>query len=184
MVDQDDHLQEASPSGRSFAGGQSLWMILCKRRVHSDDHLQEAGPFELSFARGSSLWVGGGGSFAVNPDDHLQEASPSGWSFAKGRSIRMIIYKRRVHSDDHLQEAGPTGWSFARGQSIRMIICRRPDPLDDHLQCMIFLLYTGTTLIIFNPKIRKTQKYGTFLYYCQRHNTQEGVYVNPLHENK
>ena len=40
----DDHLQDAAPSGCSFARGRPLRMTICKRPVPSDDHLQEAGP--------------------------------------------------------------------------------------------------------------------------------------------
>ena len=38
-VDPDDHLQEASPSGWSFARGRPIRMIICKRPAHQDDHL-------------------------------------------------------------------------------------------------------------------------------------------------
>ena len=40
----DDHLQEAGPSGSSFARGRSLRIIIYKRPTTPDDHLQEAGP--------------------------------------------------------------------------------------------------------------------------------------------
>ena len=35
----DDHLQEASPSGWSFARGRPHWVIICKRPVPPDDNL-------------------------------------------------------------------------------------------------------------------------------------------------
>ena len=41
---QDDHMQEAGPSGGSFARGQPLWMIICKRSGPLDDDLQKADP--------------------------------------------------------------------------------------------------------------------------------------------
>ena len=34
----DDHLQEAGPSGWSFARGWPLQMIICKRPASPDDH--------------------------------------------------------------------------------------------------------------------------------------------------
>ena len=40
----DDHLQEAGPSGSSFARGRPFRMTICKRPVPLDHHLQEAGP--------------------------------------------------------------------------------------------------------------------------------------------
>ena len=40
----DDHLQEAGPSGSSFARGWPLRMTIGKRPVPPDKHLQEAGP--------------------------------------------------------------------------------------------------------------------------------------------
>ena len=40
----DDHLQEAGPSGSSFARGRPFRMSICKRPVPLDHHLQEAGP--------------------------------------------------------------------------------------------------------------------------------------------
>ena len=48
-VPPDNHLQKAGTSGWSFANGQPLRMIICKRPVPSDDHLQEAGLFRWSF---------------------------------------------------------------------------------------------------------------------------------------
>jgi len=48
-VPPNDHLQKAGTSGWSFANGQPLQMIICKRPVPSDDHLQEAGLFRWSF---------------------------------------------------------------------------------------------------------------------------------------
>ena len=40
----DDHLQEGSSSGSSFARGRPRRMIICKRAVPPDHHLQEASP--------------------------------------------------------------------------------------------------------------------------------------------
>ena len=40
------------PSGRSFARGRPLRMIICKRPVPPDDYLERASPSEWSFARG------------------------------------------------------------------------------------------------------------------------------------
>ena len=54
-VHPDDHLQEAGPSGWSFAKGRSIRMIHYERPVHPDDHLQEAGPSIWSFAKGWSI---------------------------------------------------------------------------------------------------------------------------------
>ena len=54
-VDHDDHLQEASWSGWSYARGRSIMMIICKRPVDQDDHFQEASPSGWSFARGQSI---------------------------------------------------------------------------------------------------------------------------------
>jgi len=76
----DDHLQKAGASGWSFANGQPLRMIICKRPVPSDDHLQGACPFGWSF----------------------QEAGPSRWSYARGRPLRFIICRRLVPLDDTL----------------------------------------------------------------------------------
>ena len=114
----DDHLQKASPSGWSFARGQSLRMIICNRPVLLDDRLQEAYPTQWLCARRG--WS-------------LQEAGPSWWSFARSRPLSMIICKRSAPLDDYLQGASPSRWSFARGLSLWIIICKRPAPhFDNH----------------------------------------------------
>ena len=51
----DDHLQEAGPSGWSFARVRPLQMTICKRPVPPDHHFQEASPSGWPFARGQSL---------------------------------------------------------------------------------------------------------------------------------
>ena len=79
-------MQKAGTSGWSFANGQPLRMIICKRPVPSDDHLQEACPFGWSFARGRPLQMIICKRPAP-PDDHLQEAGPFGWSFDPFRSL-------------------------------------------------------------------------------------------------
>ena len=66
----DDHLQEASPSGWSFARGRSLGMNICKRPASPDDHLQEASPSRWSFPIGWTLWIIIC-KRPVPPDDHL-----------------------------------------------------------------------------------------------------------------
>ena len=119
----DDHLQEACPSGWSFARVWPLKMIICKRPVPPDHDLQEAGPLRMIIYKSSAP-----------PDDHLQEVGSSGWPFAKGLSLRMIICKSLAPPDDHLQESGSPWWSFARGRLLWMTICKRPVPPDDHLQ--------------------------------------------------
>ena len=53
-------VQETRSSEWSFAIGQSLWMIICKRPVPPDDHLQEAGPSGWSFATTTSGLTGEG----------------------------------------------------------------------------------------------------------------------------
>ena len=82
-----NHLQEASPSGRSFTRGQPILMTICKRLVHPDEYLQGAGSSGRSFARGQSIRIiickrpiHLVDHLPVHPDDHLQEAGPSGWS--------------------------------------------------------------------------------------------------------
>ena len=87
----DDHLQEACPSGWSFARGRRIQMIICKRPVHQDDYLQEAGQFRWSFAKGRSIRM----IICKRPDnsdDHLREAGSSRWLFAKGWPLQMIIW--------------------------------------------------------------------------------------------
>ena len=75
------HLQETGPSRWSFARGQILRMIICKRPVPPDDICTRLAP----------------------PDDYLQEAGPSRWLISRGRSLWMIICKTPAASDDHLR---------------------------------------------------------------------------------
>ena len=87
-VDHDDHLQEASWSGWSYARGRSIGMIICMRPVYQEDHLQEAGPSGWPFARGQSIRM----IICKRPvdmDDHLQEVVPSWRSFTKSWSIQI-----------------------------------------------------------------------------------------------
>ena len=89
----DHHLQEAGPSGSSFARGLPLRMTICKRPVPPDDHLQEASPSGWPSARGRSLRI----IICKRPaplDDHLQEAGPSGSSFAGGRPLILTTTTR------------------------------------------------------------------------------------------
>ena len=69
----DDHMQKASQSRWSFAKGQPIQMIICKRRP---------------------IWMINC-KRPVDLDDHLLKASSPRWSFAIGWPIWMIIYKRQ-----------------------------------------------------------------------------------------
>ena len=51
----DDHLQEVSPSGSSFARGRPLQMTICKRPVSSDH--QEAGSSFWQQQKGHEKWL-------------------------------------------------------------------------------------------------------------------------------
>ena len=70
--EREDHLQEASQFGESFARGQSIQMIICNRLVHPGDYKR-----------------------LVHPD-HLQEAVPSGLFVEVGWSILVMVCKRLV----------------------------------------------------------------------------------------
>ena len=111
----DDHLQKDGPSAWSFAKGQPIWMIICKRPAHPDDQLQKASRSQYSFAKGQPIQMIICKRLAP-PDDHLQKAGPSGLSFAKGKPIQMIICKRLAHPDDYLQKAtrGDRWWRDRR----------------------------------------------------------------------
>ena len=74
-VSQDDHLQEASPSGFARDGPLHMMickrLVICKRQATTDDDLHQAGP----------------------SDDYLQEAGTSRRDGGDGR-----LYKRSVRT--------------------------------------------------------------------------------------
>ena len=90
-----------SRSKWSFARGQLIRMMICKRPVDQDDHLQKADPSRWTFARCRSIRMIICKK-PVNQDDHLQGAGWSRLSFPRGCSILMIICKRLIHLDEHL----------------------------------------------------------------------------------
>ena len=91
-VPPDHRLQEAGPSGSSFAWGRPLRMTVCKRPVPTDHHLQGAGPSRSSFARGRLLRMTICKEL-VPRDHHLQEAGPFRSSFARGRPLILATTK-------------------------------------------------------------------------------------------